>query len=194
MAGYDRKDILVNNIGRSEPGCPATMSGEVWDSQVDINVKSVFLTAHHVLPILEKQGAGVVVSIGNIAGMRYIRKPHVGYSVMKAAIMQFTKATAVIYASKGVRMNAVAPGLMDTPYTKALVDRYAAGGGYEGYMAMQNAQIPIGTMGDSWDVAYAALFLVSDEARYITRQKIVVDGGITSSTRKPFAVVERSAI
>jgi NAD(P)-dependent dehydrogenase (short-subunit alcohol dehydrogenase family) len=182
MAKYGRIDILVNNVGRSAPGCPATMSEEVWDAQVDINLKSVFLTCHHVLPIMERQGAGAVVSIASIAGLRYIGKPQVGYSATKAALIQFMKVTAVMYASKGVRLNTVVPGLMDTPYTKSMVGRFAKDVGYEEYMEMRNAQVPTGRMGDAWDVANSALFLVSDEARYITGQKIVVDGGITSST------------
>lgn len=182
MEKYGRIDILVNNVGRSEPGCPATMSEEVWDSQVEINLRSVFLTCHHVLPIMEKQGAGVVVSVASIAGLRYIGKPQVAYSATKAAIMQFTKVTAVMYAHKGVRLNTVVPGLLDTPYTKGLVSKFAKDDGVEEYMEMRNAQVPTGRMGDAWDVANTALFLVSDEAKYITGQKIVVDGGITSST------------
>jgi NAD(P)-dependent dehydrogenase (short-subunit alcohol dehydrogenase family) len=183
MAKHDRIDILVNNVGRSEPGCPATMSEETWDAQVDINLKSVFLTCHYALPIMEKQlTGGAVVSVASIAGLRYIGKPQVGYSATKAAILHFTKTTSVIYAAKGVRLNTVVPGLMDTPYTKSLSERFAGEGQYKEFMRMRNAQVPMGKMGDAWDVAHAALFLVSDEAKYITGQKIVVDGGITSST------------
>ena len=188
MTTHGRIDILVNNVGRSEPGCPATMSENVWDAQIDINMKSVYLLCHQVLPIMEAQGSGAVVSIASIAGLRYIGKPQVAYSATKAAIMQFMKATAIIYASKGVRLNTVVPGLMYTPYTQGLLARFAAGKDgdaeelAEEYMAMRNAQVPMGRMGDAWDVAHSALFLVSDEARYITGQEIVVDGGITSST------------
>jgi NAD(P)-dependent dehydrogenase (short-subunit alcohol dehydrogenase family) len=158
------------------------MSEETWESQVGINLKPVFLACHHVLPVMEKQGSGAIVSIASIAGLRYIGKPQVGYSATKAAIMQFMKATAVIYAPKGVRLNTVVPGLMDTPYTKNLVTWFASDDGYEEHMRMRNAQVPTGKMGDAWDVANTTLFLVSDEAKYITGQKIVVDGGITSST------------
>ncbi|KAK0123901.1 hypothetical protein ONS95_008893 [Cadophora gregata] len=184
MLKHGRIDILINNVGRSEPGCPATMSEEIWDAQIDINLKSVYLTCHYVLPIMEAQGSGAVISVASIAGLRYIGKPQVGYSATKAAIMQFMKATAVIYASRGVRLNTVVPGLMDTPYTKGLVARYSKGKGGDQeslqveYMAVRNEQVPMGRMGDAWDVANAALFLASDEAKYITGQKIVVDGGI----------------
>ncbi|KAF2763014.1 NAD(P)-binding protein [Pseudovirgaria hyperparasitica] len=179
MERHGKIDILINNVGRSEAGCPATLTEDQWDSQIDINLKSVFLTCHYVLPIMEKQASGGSVSI---AGLRYIGKPQVGYSATKAAILQFTKATAVIYADRGVRLNTVVPGLMETPYTKELFIRFPVAGGYEKFKAMRDSQVPMRRMGDAWDVANAALFLVSDEAKYITGQKIVVDGGITSST------------
>ena len=180
---HGRIDILVNNVGRSEPGCPATMSEEVWNAQIDINLNSIYLTCHHVLPVMERQASGgAVVNIASIAGLRYIGKPQVAYSATKAAMMQFTKATSVIYADKRIRLNTVVPGFMCTPYTRDLAKRYAPGGDEAAYMQKRNDQVPMGRMGDAWDVANAALFLASDEALYITGQKIVVDGGITSST------------
>ncbi|KAH6655684.1 oxidoreductase ucpA [Truncatella angustata] len=183
MAKHGRIDILVANVGQSQPGCPATMTEEIWDSQMDINLKSVYLACHYVLPVMEKQSnGGAIVCISSIAGMRYIGKPQIAYNTTKAAIMQFVKATAVIYAKRGVRLNTVVPGLMETPYTRSLAERFPTEGGYEGFKKMREDQVPMGRMGDAWDVANAVLFLVSDEARYITGQKIVVDGGITSST------------
>ncbi|RDW68296.1 hypothetical protein BP5796_08953 [Coleophoma crateriformis] len=182
MEKHGRIDILLNNVGRSEPGTPASMEESTWDAQMDINLKSVYLTCHYVLPVMEAQGSGSVICIASIAGMRYIGKPQVAYSATKAAVMQFMKATAVMYADKGVRLNTVVPGLMDTPYTKQLAERYSKDGSVDQYLEMRNRQVPCGRMGDAWDVAHAALFLASDEARYITGQKIVVDGGITSST------------
>ncbi|KAH7170058.1 oxidoreductase ucpA [Dactylonectria macrodidyma] len=183
LAKHGRIDILLTNVGQSQPGDPASMKEEVWDSQMDINLKSVYLACHHVLPVMEAQATGgAVVCVSSIAGLRYIGKPQVAYNTTKAAIMQFVKATAVEYAKRGVRLNTVVPGLMDTPYTKSLADRFPKAGGYEEFCKMREGQVPMGKMGDAWDVANSALFLVSDEARYITGQKIVVDGGITSST------------
>lgn len=179
---HGRIDILVNNVGRSEPGCPASMTEDVWHAQVDINLNSLYLLTHHVLPIMEQQGSGSVVSVASIAGLRYIGKPQVAYSATKAAIMQFTQATAVIYAEKNIRLNTVVPGLIYTPYTQALAQRYAPGGDEASYMKKRDEQVPMGRMGDAWDVARTALFLASDEASYITGQSIVVDGGITAST------------
>ncbi|KAH8591752.1 oxidoreductase ucpA [Bisporella sp. PMI_857] len=183
VAKHNRIDILIANVGQSQPGCPATMSEEIWDAQMDINLKSVYLSCHHVLPVMEKQpDGGAIVCVSSIAGMRYIGKPQIAYNTTKAAIMQFVKATAVIYAQRGVRLNTVVPGLMETPYTRSLATRFPTEGGYGEFKRMRDGQVPMGRMGDAWDVANAALFLVSDEARYITGQKIVVDGGITSST------------
>lgn len=183
MALHGRIDILVNNVGGSQPGCPASMTEEVWDAQMDLNLKSVYLTCHFVLPIMERQErGGCVVNVSSVAALSYIGKPQVAYAATKAAILQFTKSTAVIYAARGVRLNCVVPGLMETPYTHALAKRYAPGGNMDEYMNMRHAQVPLGRMGDAWDVANTVLFLASDEAKYITAQSIVVDGGITSST------------
>ncbi|ETS83943.1 hypothetical protein PFICI_05819 [Pestalotiopsis fici W106-1] len=181
IAKYGRIDILINNVGRSEPGGPAEMTEKVWDAQTNVNLKSVYLCCHHILPMMEEQGSGVVVNVASIAGMRYIGKPQVAYSATKAAVIQFTKATAVIYAPKNIRMNVVVPGLMNTPLVGMLADKYA-GGDLAGFVAKRNKAVPMGLMGDSFDVANTAAFLVSKASRYITGQKIVVDGGITSST------------
>ncbi|KAF5021290.1 hypothetical protein F66182_6688 [Fusarium sp. NRRL 66182] len=189
MKEHGRIDILLTNVGQSQPGDAATMSEDVWDAQMDINLKSVYLACHHVLPIMEKQGSGSIVCVSSIAGLRYVGKPQVAYNTAKAAIMQFVKTTAVIYAQKGVRLNTVVPGLMDTPYTKSLAERFPLGGGYDEFCRVREGQVPMGRMGDAWDVANAALFLASDEARYITGQKIVVDGGITSSTGRAWASI-----
>ncbi|KAK1700692.1 oxidoreductase ucpA [Colletotrichum godetiae] len=188
VAKHGRIDILLANVGGSQPGCAASMGEETWDAQVELNLKSVYLACHHVLPVMEAQATGgSIVCVSSIAGMRYIGKPQVAYNTTKAAVMQFVKATAVVYAEKGVRLNTVVPGLMETPYTRQLAERFPAsdgstGGGYEAFKRMREKQVPMGRMGDAWDVANAAAFLASDEARYVTGQKIVIDGGITSST------------
>jgi NAD(P)-dependent dehydrogenase (short-subunit alcohol dehydrogenase family) len=181
-ARFGRIDVLVNNVGRSEPGGPVELAEETFDEQIAINLKSVYLTCKTVLPIMERQGAGSVVNIASVAGLRYIGKPQVAYAAGKAGLIQFTKTTAVIYAPKGVRLNCVVPGLMNTPLVRRLADKYA-GGDFEGFAAHRNGQVPMGRMGDAWDVAHAALFLASDEAKYITATEIVVDGGLTAATR-----------
>ena len=182
MAEFGRIDVLINNVGRSEPGDPVTMEEAVWDEQMDVNVKSAFLTCKHVLPIMERQGGGSVVNISSIAGLSYIGKPQVAYAAGKAALMQMTQTTAVIYASRGIRLNSVVPGLVFTPLVKRLADKYAKGD-FEGFVAHRHGQVPMGHMGDAWDVANAVLFLACDESKYITAQQIIVDGGLTAATR-----------
>ena len=181
VARFGRLDILVNNVGRSEPGNPETMEEEVWRKQLDLNLTSAFLTSKAALPVMAEQGAGAIVNISSIAGQRWVGKDQVAYASAKAGLIQFTKVTAVAYAGKGVRLNCVVPGLMMTPLVQRLAERYNAGD-FEGMVARRNAQVPMGRMGDAWDVAHATLFLVSDEARYITGTELVVDGGITAFT------------
>lgn len=175
-------DILVNNVGQSEPGGPVDMTEEVWAAQFQLNATTAFLACKAVIPIMEKQGRGAIVNVASIAAQRYIGKPQVGYAAAKAALIQFTKTTAVIHAAANVRLNCVVPGLMHTPLVNRLAERYA-GGDYDGFVAKRHSQVPMGHMGDAWDVAHAALFLASDEARYVTGTEIVVDGGITAATR-----------
>lgn len=180
-ARFGRLDVLVNNVGRSEPGDPVTMDEAVWRQQLDLNLTSAFLTSKAALPVMAAQGAGAIVNISSVAGLRWVGKDQVGYAAAKAGLMQFTKVTAVAYAKHGVRLNCVVPGLMFTPLVRRLAERYADGD-FEGMVAKRHAQVPVGRMGDAWDVAHAALFLASDEAKYITGSEIVVDGGLTAST------------
>lgn len=178
---YGRVDVLVNNVGMSQKGGPADMDVGTWSAQMDVNIKSVYLCCHYVLPLMEAQGHGAVVNISSVAGLRYIGKPQVAYAAMKAAVIQFTKTTAVIYAPKGVRMNVVVPGLIHSPLVKMLADKYN-NGDLEGMVRQRNAQCPTGKMGDPFDVANAVVFLASDSAKYITGADLVVDGAITCST------------
>ena len=152
-----RIDILINNVGQSEPGGPVEMSEETWDGQMDLNVKTAFLTMKSVLPIMENQGSGSIISISSVAGLRYVGKPQVAYAAGKAALMQLTKTTAVLYASKGIRLNCVVPGLVFTPLVKRLADKYA-GGQFEAFVEHRHKQVPAGHMGDAWDVANTVLF------------------------------------
>ncbi|MDA3921177.1 MAG: SDR family NAD(P)-dependent oxidoreductase [Salinisphaera sp.] len=181
QAHFGRIDVLINNVGRSERGGPAELSPDQWREQIATNLDSAYYCCHHVLPLMEQVGGGAVVNVSSVAGLRYIGKDQVGYAAAKAALMQMTQTSAVIYANRGIRMNCVVPGLMHTPLVQRLADKYADGD-YEGFVAQRNAQVPMGYMGDAWDVAHAALFLVSDEARYVTGQSLVVDGGLTCRT------------
>jgi NAD(P)-dependent dehydrogenase (short-subunit alcohol dehydrogenase family) len=175
-------EYLVNNVGLSRRGGPADLAEDVWDAQIAVNLKSVYLLCHAVLPLMEARGRGAVVSLSSVAGLRFIGKPQVAYSAAKAAVIQFTKTSAVVYAARGVRLNCVVPGLMHTPLVEARLAGEYGGGDVAGIVEARNAQVPMGRMGTSFDVANAVLFLLSDNAQYITGQEIVVDGGFVNST------------
>ncbi|KAL4790574.1 hypothetical protein BDV19DRAFT_382230 [Aspergillus venezuelensis] len=175
---YGRIDILINNVGATATGDPASMPEDQWDKQIQINLKPIYSACHVILPIMESQKSGVVINNASIAGLRYIGKPQVAYSTAKAAVIHFTRVTGVMYASKGIRVNAVAPGLMYTP----LVEGLKVNGQEEAYRKIMEQPVPMGRMGSAHDVASAVGFLASETAAgYITGQCLVVDGGFTGS-------------
>ena len=178
---YKKIDILVNVVGQSEPGGPVEIDSSTWRQQFTLNLDTAFLSIKFAIPIMEENLGGSIVNISSVAGMRYVGKPQVGYSASKAALIQMTKTTAVIEAKKNIRLNCVVPGLMHTPLVDRLAKKYADGD-YDGFVKKRHKQVPLGKMGESWDVANAVLFLCSDEAKYITGTEIVVDGGLTAST------------
>lgn len=192
LAEFGRIDILQNNVGGSVPGGPVEMSEAVWQGSLDLNLTTAFLGCKHVLPVMAAQGAGSIINISSVAGTAYLGRDMISYATAKAGLIQFSKSIARQYAARGVRCNTVVPGLMHTPL---VADRIAAQYGdgdtsgstgdptYDPVAAMiakRDAMCPTGKMGDAWDVAYAALFLASDEARYITGSEITVDGGFTA--------------
>ena len=176
---YGRIDVLVNNVGGSAHGGPVEMAEEVWDGQVDFNLKSVFLTLKYVLPVMERQGGGSVVNLASTSGIRFTGAVQVGYAATKAAVIQLSRVVAVQYAAKGIRVNTVIPGQLHTPMVEARLARQRAGGDIEALLAQRQKRIPIGFMGDGRDTANAALFLASDEARFVTGAELVVDGGMS---------------
>jgi NAD(P)-dependent dehydrogenase (short-subunit alcohol dehydrogenase family) len=176
---YGRVDILHNNVGIVTVGGPVEISEETWDRVMAVNLKSMFLTCKYVLPHMEKQGGGVITNISSIAGIRYTGVPYVTYSTTKAGILGFTQSIALQYAEKNIRANSILPGLMNTPMIVEPLKGVYGGGDVQRMIEVRNQQCPTKKMGDAWDVAHAALFLASDDAKYITGAQIVVDGGIT---------------
>ena len=177
---YGRVDILVNNVGGSAPGGPVEMTEDAWNAQVDYNLKSVFLGCKHVLPVMEKQGAGAIVNIASTSGTRWTGSAQVAYAATKAGVIQLSRVVAVQYASKGIRVNTVVPGQLHTPMVEARLAGQRAGGDVEALLKTRLKRIPLGFAGDGRDTANAVLFLASDEARFITGTEIVVDGGMTA--------------
>ncbi len=175
---FGRVDILHNNVGILETGGPVETSEESWDRVNAVNLKSMFLTCKHVLPLMEKQGGGAIVNISSVAGIRYEGVPYIAYAATKGAVIQFTKSIALQYAEKNIRANVILPGHVNTPMIRESLAAYA-GGDIEKMIAIRDAECPRKRMGDAWDVAYAALFLASDEAGYISGAELIVDGGLS---------------
>lgn len=175
-------DVLHNNVGIAIPGGAVELAEEDWDRIMQVNVKSMFLTCKHALPHMERRGRGVIVNIASHNAIRSLPVIAIGYAASKAAVIAMTREVAMQYAAKGIRANAILPGLMDTPMVKAQLTG-AYGGGTE-EMGKRRAQLcPTGKQGEAWDTAHAALFLASDEAKYITGTTLTVDGGITARVR-----------
>jgi NAD(P)-dependent dehydrogenase (short-subunit alcohol dehydrogenase family) len=179
VAAYGRIDILVNNVVGSAAGGPVELSEDAWDRQLDYNLTTVFLACKHALPVMVQQKSGAIVNTSSASGIRFSGSPQVGYAAAKAGVIQFSRVVALQYAKHGIRVNTVIPGQMHTPMVEARLAKQRAGGDVEALLKQRVARIPLGFMGDGRDTAYAALFLVSDEARFITGTEIVVDGGMT---------------
>lgn len=174
---YGRTDILHNNVGIVEVGGPVEINEENWDRLIDVNLKSMFLTCKFCIPYMEKQGGGVIINVSSLGSIRYIGYPSISYNASKGAVNQLTQNIAIQYAEKGIRANCILPGLMNTPQIiEYLKNAY---GGVEEMVKKRESMCPMKKMGDAWDTAYAALFLASDEAKYITGTQLVVDGGIS---------------
>jgi hypothetical protein len=176
---FGRIDVLANNVGGSAAGGPVEMAEDVWDAQVDYNLKSVFLTCKHVLPVMETQKSGAIVNVASTSGLRWTGAAQVGYAATKAGVIQLSRVVAVQYAARGIRVNTVVPGQLHTPMVEARLAKQRAGGDVEALLKSRIARIPMGYMGDGRDTANAALYLASDEARFVTGTEIVVDGGMT---------------
>ena len=172
-------DILHNNVGILGMGGPVEHTEEDWDRVYEVNVKSMFLTSKHAIPVMEKAGRGAIVNVASISGISWLGVPYLSYSTSKAAVIQLTRMVAIQYAPQGIRCNAILPGLMKTPMVEKGLAEFYADGDVEELVRIRDSQCPMGHMGDAWDVAYAALYLASDEAKYVTGAELVVDGGVT---------------
>lgn len=182
LARYGRIDVLDNNVGLAEVGGVVELSEEVWDRMFAVNLKSCYLAMKHVIPVMERQGGGSIINISSIASIRWTGVPYSTYYATKAAMNHLSRTTAVEYASKQIRVNCILPGLMKTPMVEkstGLAKSYAQSGDVEAMWKARDAQVPMGHMGTAWDVAHAALFLASDESKYVTGLDLVVDGGVT---------------
>ena len=172
---FGRVDVLHNNvgIGAGDAG-PTSMTEDVWDRIFATNIKSIMFTCKHVLPVMRDQGSGVITNISSVAAVCAVGL--VAYKSSKAALNAYTQSLATGNAQYGIRANVIMPGLMNTPM--AIEGYVAAGHDREALIRQRDARVPLGgKMGDAWDVANAALFLASNEARFMTGACLPVDGG-----------------
>ena len=180
LAEFGRIDVLVNNVGGSAKGGPVEMTEDVWDAQIDLNLKSVFLTCKHVIPQMLKQGGGAIVNLSSTSGLRWTGAAQIAYAATKAGVIQFSRVLAVQYAKQGIRVNTVVPGQLHTPMVEVRLAGQRAGGDVQALLAQRQSRIPLPFMGDGRDTANAALYLACDESRFVTGTEIVVDGGMSA--------------
>jgi len=182
VKAFGRIDILVNNVGGSIPGDAEAISPEAWRQQFEFNLHYVHASTRIVAPLMVKQGGGAIVNISSIAALRHLGNELAAYAASKAALLQFSRVCAVRYAPHGVRVNTVVPGLMNTPLVAERLAK-SQGGDAAALIARRHARTPTGKMGDAWDVAWAVVYLASDEAKFVTGTEIVVDGALTATIR-----------
>ena len=170
-------DILVNNIGLASLGTVVDTSEEAWDRAFDINLRTAFLSAKHAVPVMAAQGSGSIVNISSISALR--GDGTVAYSAAKGGLTAMTVDMAYSHGRQGIRVNAIAPGHITTPMVASVS---AAGPRAEFMDTLRSEAGLLGTPGTGWDVGYAAAFLASDEARWITGVVLPVDSGVLSVT------------
>ena len=169
LKAYGKIDILINNAGVSGSD-PDRLGIKTWDQQMSINARGVFLGMRAVLPHMQKARRGAIVNTSSISGIVGQKFVHMAYNAAKGAVRAMTKAAAVQYAPDGIRVNSVHPGLMPAMRTSVL-------SADPGIRASMLKAIPMGRTGEVDEVAYANLFLASDESSYVTGIEMPVDGG-----------------
>jgi NAD(P)-dependent dehydrogenase (short-subunit alcohol dehydrogenase family) len=167
---YGRVDILHNNVG-IDPGVVSVVDVDepTWDQVMDVNVKSMMLMSKHAIPVMAANGGGAILTVSSISALR--PRGLTPYTTSKQAVIGLTQAMAVDHASQGIRVNCIAPGPVFTPMVAEHMTPERR--------AIRAKASPLGTEGTAWDIGWAAVFLASEEARWITGQVLVVDGGTT---------------
>ncbi len=170
---YGRLDVLINNAGIARPENVEDTTEELWERVMSINTTGVFLGTRKAIPAMRRAGGGSIINLSSVAGLVGRRWAGAAYSASKGAVLIFSKATAVQYAPDKIRCNSIHPGPIQTPMLGITDDDPAL-------MATRTAEIPLGRIGTTDDVANGALFLASDESSWITGIELTIDGGITA--------------
>ena len=177
---YGRLDILDNNVGISRRGTVLDVSEDDWDYVMAVNVKSIVLSSRYAIPrMIETAGGGSIINISSIAGLR--AHSSTPYTTSKAAVIGLTMSMAADHGHDNIRVNCIAPGLVYTPMVAPRMD--------EDLREQRKNATPLGTEGTAWDVAAAALYLASDDARWVTGVVLPVDAGLTLVTPATYATI-----
>ena len=169
---FGKLDILLNNAGVGHPMKVEDMPEEIWDRELDIHAKGVFLGTKHAIPAMRAAGGGSIVNTSSVMGI--VGSPTTpAYSAAKGAIRIFTKSAALQYAHEGIRINSVHPGYADTPLTEGRFHDAE-------FRAELLRKTPIGRLGVAEDIANGMLYLASDESSFVTGSELVIDGGMTA--------------
>jgi NAD(P)-dependent dehydrogenase (short-subunit alcohol dehydrogenase family) len=177
LDAFGTVDILVNNVGLASLGTVVDTTEEAWDRALDINLRSAFLASKYAVPIMADKGAGAIVNVSSISALR--GDGTLAYSSAKGGLLAMTVDMAYSHGRQGIRVNAIAPGHITTP----MVLSVSAPGARAEFMNTLRAEAGLlGTPGTGWDVGYAATFLASDEARWITGACLPVESGVLSVT------------
>ena len=175
LAEYGKLNILINNVGISGPGSVTDVEEDFWDKVIDVNLKSVMLTSKHAIPKMIEAGGGAIVNLSSIVGLRAgSGRPSHPYAASKGGIIGLSNSMAVHYGRDNIRVNCIAPGHIRSP----MVARHST----EEMLDLRRRAGPLGTEGTPWDVAWAALFLASEEARWISGANLPVDAGLLAAT------------
>ncbi len=175
VSRYGKLNVLVNNVGISGPGSVTDVDEDFWDTVIDVNLKSVMLTSRHAIPHMIEVGGGSIVNLSSIVGLRAgSGRPSHPYAASKGGIIGLSNSMAVHYGRNNIRVNCIAPGHIRSP----MVARHTS----EEMLDLRRRAGPLGTEGTAWDVAWAALFLASDEARWISGVTLPVDAGLLAAT------------
>jgi NAD(P)-dependent dehydrogenase (short-subunit alcohol dehydrogenase family) len=172
---YSTLSVLVNNVGISGPGSVTDVDEDFWDTVMDVNLKSVMLTSKHAIPQMIEAGGGSIINLSSIVGLRAgSGQPSHPYAASKGGIIGLSNSMAVHYGRNNIRVNCIAPGHVHSP----MVARHTT----EEMLDLRRRAGPLGTEGTPWDVAWAAAFLASDEARWISGATLPVDAGLLAAT------------
>lgn len=180
LAAWGRLDALVNNAGTCATGRLHELDEAGWNRNMDVNLRSIYLHARHAIPVMLAQKKGAIVNISSLSGVAG-DYGMAGYNAAKGGVTNLTRGMALDYAKDGIRVNAVCPGAILTPMLEANMREI----GYEAARAKFDGAYPPGFIGEPADIAYAVLYLVSDEARFVNGINLLVDGGITAHTGQP---------